>query len=589
MAAAPLSFAQERLWFLNQVEGLSAAHNSAETFRLSGPLSAGALEAALGDVAVRHEVLRTVFPMGEGGPYQRVLPAAQGRPALVVAEPGERELAAAVAEVAGRGFDLTVDPPLRAWLFVAGPAEHVLVVVFHHIAWDAWSAGPFWQALAQAYQARLAGAEPRWDPLRVQYAQYAVWQRAVLGDEDDPQSAMSRHLAYWRAELAALPESLELPVDRPRPPVPSRVIGTVPFRVPAGLHGGLHELARDCGATMFMVLHAAIVALLTRLGAGTDIPLRATVADRPDDALGELVGFFVNTLVLRVDTAGNPSFRGLLGRVRDTDLAAYEHQDLPFEKVVHALNPERSLDRHPLCQVAIACYDGLENELRLKDVRARHESIDTNSGVLDLIFDLNQLRAADGGPGGIEGTLAYAVDLFDRQTAALLTRSLVLLLEAVVAAPDAPIDRADLGFPPERTRPLPQRGTAAPASAQRGTAATAAAAPGAEPSPPAEQGARTPLEETLCGLFAEVLDRTPVRAQDDFFLLGGHSLAATRLVSRIRSVLGVRFGLREFFDEPTVAGVARRIGAAARPDPLPPISRRRAGPAGGAATADQDG
>ncbi|WP_441247691.1 condensation domain-containing protein [Kitasatospora sp. McL0602] len=578
MAAAPLSFAQERLWFLNQVEGLSAAHNSAETFRLSGPLDAGALEAALGDVAVRHEVLRTVFPMGDAGPHQQVLAPAQGRPELVVVEPGERELGAAVAEAAGRGFDLTVDPPLRAWLFVVGPAEHLLVVVLHHIAWDAWSAGPFWQGLSLAYEARLAGAEPQWDPLPVQYAQYAVWQRAVLGDEDDPESAMSRHLAYWRSELTGMPEELALPTDRPRLPAPSLVLGTAPFRVAAELHRRLGELALSSEATMFMVLHAAVVALLTRLGAGTDIPVRTTVADRPDDALGELVGFFVNTVVLRVDTAGAPSFRRLLGRVRDTDLAAYEHQELPFEKVVHALNPERSLDRHPLCQVAIACYDGLANELRLKDVQARHESIDTNAGVLDLIFDLNETHTAEGGPGGIEGTLAFAVDLFDPETAALLTRSLVRLLEAVVELPDAPLDRADIGFPLDRTRPLPHHGTAV----------SAAKAPRGEVSPPVEPGVRTPLEETLCELFSEVLKRTSVRPEDDFFMLGGHSLAATRLVSRIRSVLGVRLGIREFFDEPTAAGVARRIGAVARPNPLPPISRRPAGPDGGVVTAGQD-
>ncbi|MFE2104817.1 condensation domain-containing protein [Kitasatospora sp. NPDC059463] len=584
MAGAPLSFAQERLWFLNQVEGLSAAHNSAETFRLSGPLDAAALEAALGDVAVRHEVLRTVFPLGEDGPYQQVLAPARGRPHLVRAAPDERELSAAVAEVAGRGFDLTVDPPLRAWLFAAGPAEHVLVVVLHHIAWDAWSAGPLWRDLALAYDARLAGGEPRWEPLPVQYAQYAAWQRAVLGDEADPQSAMSRHLAYWKAELAGIPEELALPTDRPRPPVRSRALGTVSFRVPAGLHGGLLELAREGGATAFMVLHAAVAALLTRLGAGTDVPVRTTVADRPDDALADLVGFFVNTVVLRVDTGGNPSFRRLLGRVRDTDLAAYEHQELPFEKVVHALNPERAVDRHPLCQVALACYDGVANDLRLTGVRARHASIDTDAGSLDLVFDLNQVRAADGGPGGIEGTLAYAVDLFDPPTAELLTRSLLLLLEAVVAAPDAPLDQVDIAFPADRSRPPARSG----ASGATGASRTPAPAPADRQPPAAEQQARTPVEETLCGLFAEVLKRESVRPDEDFFDLGGHSLAATRLVSRIRSVLGVRFGLREFFDEPTAAGVARRIRTVARPDPLPPISRRAPAPDGGVPTAGQD-
>ncbi|MEU8925654.1 condensation domain-containing protein [Kitasatospora sp. NPDC048545] len=567
MAAVPLSFGQERFWFLNQVEGFSAAHNSAEAFRLSGPLDAGALEAALGDVVVRHEILRTVFPLVDGDPSQWVLPAAEGRPALVVTESSEPDVRARVAEAAGRGFDLTADRPLRAWLFAVGPQEHVLLLVFHHIVWDAWSAGPFWGDLARAYEARLAGDEPQWSPLPVQYRDYAVWQRAALGDEDDPQSALTGLLTHWCGELAGLPEELELPVDRPRPPVPSRVLGTVPFRIEAGLHGRLQETAREGEATLFMVLHAAVAALLTRLGAGPDIPVGTQVADRGDDALNDLVGFFVNTLVLRADTSGDPSFRALLRRVRDTDLAAFERQELPFEKLVHALNPQRSVDRHPLHQVSIAFGDGVENTLRLKDVRSRHESIDTDSGTLDLVFDLNPTRTATGGPGGIDGTLAFAVDLFDRATAQRLAHGLVLLLEAVAADPDAPIGRADLRFPFDRARAVHR-----PSGLER-----AAVPRSREPARTADR-ARTPLEETLCGLFAEVLKRTPVAVDDDFFLLGGHSLAATRLVSRIRSVLGVRFGVREFFDEPTVTGVARRLGDSDRTDPLPPISRRSAAP-----------
>ncbi|MFD8781084.1 condensation domain-containing protein [Kitasatospora sp. NPDC059599] len=567
MAAVPLSFGQERFWFLNQVEGFSAAHNSAEAFRLSGPLDAGALEAALGDVVVRHEILRTVFPLVDGDPSQRVLPAVEGRPALVVTESSEPDVRARVAEAAGRGFDLTADRPLRAWLFAVGPQEHVLLLVFHHIVWDAWSAGPFWGDLARAYEARLAGDEPQWSPLPVQYRDYAVWQRAALGDEDDPQSALAGLLTHWCGELAGLPEELELPVDRPRPPVPSRVLGTVPFRIEAGLHGRLQETAREGEATLFMVLHAAVAALLTRLGAGPDIPVGTQVADRGDDALNDLVGFFVNTVVLRADTSGDPSFRALLRRVRDTDLAAFERQELPFEKLVHALNPQRSVDRHPLHQVSIAFGDGVENTLRLKDVRSRHESIDTDSGTLDLVFDLNPTRTATGGPDGIDGTLAFAVDLFDRATAQRLAHGLVLLLEAVAADPDAPIGRADLRFPLDRARAVHR-----PSGLER-----AAVPRSREPARTADR-ARTPLEETLCGLFAEVLKRTTVAVDDDFFLLGGHSLAATRLVSRIRSVLGVRFGVREFFDEPTVTGVARRLGDSDRTDPLPPISRRSAAP-----------
>lgn len=560
MAAAPLSFAQERLWFLNQVEGLSAAYNSAEVFRLSGPLDADALESAWCDVVARHEILRTVFPVVDGNPCQQVLSETRGRPVLERAELSEHEVSEAVAKAAARDFDLTVDTPLRVWLFAVAPEQHVLLVVLHHIAWDAWSAEPLWGDLALAYEARLAGTEPGWSPLPVQYSGYAVWQRALLGDADDPESMMARELAYWRDQLAGLPTELHLPTDRARPPVASRVVGTVPLRLDAGLHARLDELARDSEATMFMVLHAAVAALLTRLGAGTDVPVGTMVADRGDDALNDLVGFFVNVLVLRSDTEGDPSFRALLARVRDTDLAAFDHRELPFDKVVHALNPERSVDRNPLYQVSIACYDGLENTLRLQDVVARHESLDTNTGRLDLIFDLNQKRSASGGPGGIEGTLAFAVDLFDPETATLIARDLVLLLESAVADPDAPMSRAGLRFPADRLQAAAHRKVAEPAPAPpRGT-------------PPS--AARSALEETLHGLFAEVLKRTEIADDDDFFLLGGHSLAATRLISRIRSVLGVRLKVGEFFAEPTVAGVARRLGDASRPDPLPSIARR---------------
>lgn len=564
MAAAPLSFAQERLWFLNQVEGLSAAYNSAEVFRLSGPLDADALEAAFRDVVARHEILRTVFPVVGGNPCQHVLPPDRGRPVLERAELSEQEAREAVAEAAARDFDLTVDSPLRVWLFALAPQRHVLLVVLHHIAWDAWSAEPLWGDLARAYEARLAGTEPGWSPLPVQYGGYAVWQRALLGDADDPESMSARELAYWRDQLAGLPRDLSLPADRARPPVASRVVGTVPLRLEPGLHGKLEELARESEVTMYMVVHAAVAALLTRLGAGTDLPVGTMVADRGDDALNDLVGFFVNVLVLRADTAGDPSFRALLARIRDTDLAAFAHRELPFGEIVHALKPERSVDRNPLYQVSIAFYEGLANTLGLKDVVSRHESIDTNTGTLDLIFDLNAKRAESGGPGGVEGALAFAVDLFDPETATLIARDLVLLLEAVTADPDAPISRADLRFPADRIQ----------AAAHRRATGQAPTPPRAATPSTADPREHSALAQTLRGLFAEVLKQTEIADDDDFFLLGGHSLAATRLISRIRSVLGVRLRIGEFFTEPTVAGVARRLGDASRPDPLPPISRR---------------
>ncbi|WP_189853221.1 condensation domain-containing protein, partial [Streptomyces griseoloalbus] len=312
----PLAFAQRRLWFLNRMEGPSGTYNVPLAVRLSGSLDVAALTAAFNDVVARHEALRTVFPETDGEPWQRVVPVAQATVPVEVVEVTEEGLAAALGSAASAGFDLAVDLPVRASLFrVAGTGngtEHVLCVVMHHIAGDGWSQAPLARDLAVAYRARLDGATPDWQPLPVQYADYALWQRDVLGGEDDEGSPIAAQLAYWRDALDGLPDELNLPVDRARPAVASYRGGVVSVELGARLHRDLMDLARSTRSSLFMVLQAGVAGLLSRLGAGPDVPLGTAIAGRTDAALDDLVGFFVNTLVLRTDVSGDPGFRELV-------------------------------------------------------------------------------------------------------------------------------------------------------------------------------------------------------------------------------------------------------------------------------------
>ncbi|MFD0653628.1 amino acid adenylation domain-containing protein [Streptomyces malaysiensis subsp. malaysiensis] len=344
----PLSFGQQRLWFLHQLEGPSAAYNVPLAVRLSGELDREALRLALGDVVARHESLRTVIAEDAQGAYQVVLDAAGAVPEFSILRCSEEELTVELAAAARHAFDLGRELPLRAFLFELGAEEqHVLLLVAHHIATDGWSLRPLVRDLTAAYGARVNGTAPRWSVLPVQYADFAVWQRELLGSEEDPGSVISEQIAYWRERLAGLPAEIELPVDRVRPAVASYRGDRVDFVVPAELMERVAGFARESGASVFMVLQAVLGLLLSRCGAGEDVPIGTPVAGRGDDAVDDLVGLFINNLVLRTDVSGDPTFRELVGRVRETDLEAYAHQDLPFERLVEILNPERSLSRHP--------------------------------------------------------------------------------------------------------------------------------------------------------------------------------------------------------------------------------------------------
>ncbi|WP_240510014.1 condensation domain-containing protein, partial [Streptomyces malaysiense] len=451
----PLSPAQRRLWFLDQLEGPSATYDIPMAVRVRGALDREALRGALSDVVGRHEVLRTRYPAQDGTPYQSVLPVEEIALALPVVPVTEEALRDTLGELAAsETFDLTRDLPVRATLLELAPADHVLLLVVHHIASDGWSNAPLMRDLGLAYGARVDGRLPDWEPLPVQYADYTLWQQEVLGDADDPDSVLCSQLAFWKEALAGLPDEVTLPADRPRPVVASYRGATHTVSCPAGTHRALTALARETGSTFLMVAQAAVAALLTRSGAGTDIAIGSLVAGRGDEALDDLVGFFVNTLVLRTDTGGDPSFRELLRRARETDLAAWAHQDVPFDRLVEALNPGRSASRHPLFQVMLTVADAVDPAPVLPGAETSMNQLTLGASKFDLTVNFYEHHAHDGGPAGLDITIEYATDLYDAVTVRAAAARLVRLLGAAVAEPETPIGRIDLLGEAERAELL---------------------------------------------------------------------------------------------------------------------------------------
>ncbi|WP_204038526.1 non-ribosomal peptide synthetase, partial [Micromonospora qiuiae] len=445
----PLSFGQQRLWFLDRMDGQDiGARNTPIALRLAGALDVDALAAAVGDLVARHEPLRTVFGEQGGVPFQTVLPPA--RLPMPVVDTVEADLPTALSEATARGFDLSAQIPIRARLFRLDPEVHVLLLVMHHIAVDGASLAPLSRDLAEAYSARCQGRAPEWAPLAAQYADYAIWQREILGDDADRDSEINRQLDYWRAKLAGAPEELPLPTDRPRPAVASYAGDTVALRLDAHQHAALLNLARDRRLSPFMVVQAGLAALLSRMGAGTDIPIGTPSAGRGDPALEAMVGYFVNTLVLRTDVSGDPTFAELLDRVRDTDLAAYDNQDVPFERVVEAVSPTRSLARFPLFQVLLAFQNNASAAFDFADLRVSHEAVRHGVSEYDLTLDVFEDYAPDGSPAGMRGYLEYSTDLFDEPSVAALAERLVWLLTGAVADPHARVSTLELMSAAER-------------------------------------------------------------------------------------------------------------------------------------------
>ncbi len=416
----PLSFAQRRLWFLQQLAPHSPAYNLPLGLRLRGALDTAALARALATIVRRHEVLRTSFPALDGEPAQRIAPAS-ARPLPMVDLAGlAAPLAVAGAwaeEEARRPFDLARGPLLRALLLRLDGDDWMLLLTVHHVVADGWSAGLLVRELATLYRGLPLPELP------FQYADFAVWQRRWLTAE-----TLARQLAWWRVQLTGLPQ-LALPTDRPRPAVQSFRGQQLPFLLPRASTAALRRTSRQEGVTLFMALFAGVANLLARLAAQPRLAVGTAIANRHYDGVENLIGFFVNTLALPADLGGAPSFRELLARVRDTTLAAYAHQDLPFEQLVHELRPERSLARHPLFQVMLVLQNAPAQDLDLPGLRLTEQTAENRFAKFDLALVLRETG------DDLAGTVDFASDLYDRATIGRLLGHFQTLLLAATADP----------------------------------------------------------------------------------------------------------------------------------------------------------
>ena len=434
----PLSFAQERLWFIDQWEPGSFAYNIPQVVRLKGRLEVDALARCLREIVRRHEALRTAFPSREGRPVQKIHPALDVPLPVVdlTIFPEERREARALEltlEEARRPFDLSRLPLIRALLLRLADEDHLLVLNLHHIVSDGWSTGVLVGEMGELYAAFATGREPRLPQLPVQYADFARWQRQWLQGE-----ILDEQLGWWRQRLEGAPAVLELPADRPRPPVQSLRGASLFFALPAGLSAELRALAQREGVTLFMILLAAFDAFLHRLSGQEDVVVGSPIANRNQAEIEGLIGFFVNTLALRSDLRGEPAFRELLGRVREATLGAYAHQDLPFEKLVEELHPERDTSRSTLFQVLFALQNAPVPEIALPGLTLAPVSLDGGTSKFDL-----SLVVMDAEPA-LHGWLEHSTDLFDPSTIARWAGYLERLLAAVAADPGARISRVPL-------------------------------------------------------------------------------------------------------------------------------------------------
>ncbi|MFF9641818.1 amino acid adenylation domain-containing protein [Kitasatospora aureofaciens] len=504
----PLSMAQRGIWIVNRLGQQQAFYHMPLAVRIDGELDLAALTAAAADLGRRHEILRTVFPADTGVPRQSVQPPEAVTRVVRASAIHPNGLQQALRDALETPFDLTAEVPLRLHVFSTGPRSHVLLVDVHHIACDGLSLAPLCRDLATAYAARSAGQAPNWHELPIQYADFALWQAQQLGRPEDPASPFGRSLEFWARTLAGLPEELALPGARPRPATPT--FRGLPTRVEAGpeLYRRITAAAHEHGASVFILLQAAIAAMLTRLGAGTDIPLGTPTAGRSDQALDQLIGCFINTAVLRADTSGDPSFRTLIARVRETNLAAHDHMELSFDEIVTALNPPRRHGRNPLFQVMASLNGEPEPVPALGGLPTEPFDLGTPATPFDLTFELTEDRAR----ATISGVLTVSADLFDEAAGQALAQRLLLALALATEQPDLPVSHWDLLLPGEREAVLGGWSTGAAAPEPVTLAGQFERAVAAAPDAPAlEAGditlSYTELDEQANRLAAELVAR----------------------------------------------------------------------------------
>jgi amino acid adenylation domain-containing protein len=443
-ARSPLSFAQQRLWFLEQLEPGRAVYNELAGVELIGPLNVAALERSLQEVVRRHEVLRTTFEMADGSPVQVV--HAELAVELPVVDLGELDGAVRDHEIRRRAeaatrepFDLACGPLVRGLVLRLNAADHVVLLAMHHIVSDGWSMGILIRDVSSLYTAFSQGRPSPLPELSIQYADFARWQREWLQGE-----VLAGQVAYWRDRLAGLAPVLRLPADRARPSAQTHRGAVELFALPLPLSEGLRRLSRREGVTLYMTLLSAFQALLGRYAGEEDVAVGSAIAGRTQSELEELIGFFVNTLVMRTDLAGDPTSRQLLRRVREVALGAYAHQDVPFEKLVEELQPQRNLSHHPLFQVMFVLQNAPREELKLPELRIRLLAGSTSVAKFDLALSMFEAE------GMLHGACEYSTDLFERVTIRRLVAHFGSLLEGMAADPAARLLRAPLTSEAER-------------------------------------------------------------------------------------------------------------------------------------------